>query len=253
VHYDLDTWANDQRFDSKKGISQRIGNHDVTFTFDDDHDLKGVDVYVPHVIVNRHGSGTIVPLLPQDKEIEIYRLVNYIANVLWKQTGRGSFSRNNGVDYIPETEDDKRLMERQTITRAISIKSSFAVRGKTDLSPIAMSRYLNQSDALAMFADASRMTNPTGKFAEFFRIMEHYFPYKGKEFDTRSSEYLHHLNPVWTKDLLAKLRDLRNRCSHAKNVRGYITSNNLTGLKEIEQYSPILIQMTETLLNSPPP
>ena len=52
-----------------------------------------------------------------NREIELYELINYIANILWKQTGKGSCSPNNGLDYVPETEEDKKQLEKQTTTR----------------------------------------------------------------------------------------------------------------------------------------
>lgn len=253
VHYDLDTFANDQRFDLNHKLDQTLGNYNLSFNFDNEHNLKGVEIYVPNATVNRDSNGSIVPLLTEDKETEIYELVNYISNVLWKQTGKCSFSRRSSPEYVPETEQERLSLQRRTITRTLSLQSNVCIRAQADMSETAMSRYLAEKDALAMFADASKMTNSTGKFREFFRIIDHYFPIEGEELDRQASNYLIRFNPQWNQDLIRKLRRLRNRCSHAKRRRDYITSGNLGGQKEIEENLGVLRQITEALINNPPP
>jgi len=251
VPYNFDTWAHDERYDCSSTLTERIANSEVAFRFDDKHDLVGVDVYVPNVTINRDERGAIVPIITNDQEIQVYSLVNYISNVLWKQTGKSSFSRNKNPEYVAETERIE--LEGQTVTRSHSISGNACIMGHPDFSQTALARYLNQKDALAMLADADTMTNPTGKYRELFRVLDHYFPFDYKKFDQEASRYLSRFNPAWTECRMFELRDLRNRCSHAKRHRDYITSNSLDGMREINENLGDLKMMAFTLLDNPPP
>jgi len=78
---------------------------------------------------------------------------------------------------------------------------------------------MNQKDALAMYVDAKKMSNPTGKYREFFRVIEHYFPYEGPRFDRETHNYLVRSDSKYTEGFIKQLRLLRNICSHANRAR----------------------------------
>jgi hypothetical protein len=253
VSYNFDTWVCDERYNSSSVLTERIADYEVDFRFDDNHRLIGVDVYVPNVSINRDERGAIVTIMTNDQEIQVYSLVNYISNVLWKQTGKSSFSRNRNPEYVPESDTERGELENQIRTGSISFTVDACIQGPTDLSKPALTRYLNQKDALAMFADADTMTNPTGKYRELFRVLEHYFPFENLEFDQKASRYLARFDPAWDEKKMCKLRDLRNRCSHGKRHRDYITSNDLKGIREINANLDELKRIASTLLDNPPP
>jgi hypothetical protein len=251
VPYKLDTWARDDRYNSHNSFTQIIDSNEVEFMFDDTHNLVGINVFLPNAEIVRDETGAIVSFLGEERETQIHSIVNYISNFLWQQTGKCEFSKTDSPAYVPETEDDRVRLQglRFITTRDMGI--SVNIRGRVDLSPTAMTRYINQKDELAMYVDAHKMNNPTGKYREFFRILEHYFPYEGREFDEKTSAYLSRFDVNWTTDFIRQLRLLRNRCSHARRIRGYITSNDLRGMKEVGSKIDTIQRIAKTLLDNP--
>lgn len=250
--YKLDTWARDDRYNSQNSLTQTIGNCEVELVFDDNHNATGVNIFFPNVRIMLNERGTVDASLDKEKELEAHSFVNYIANMLYVQTGKGDFTEVGTPDYVPETEDDRRELEGMTFTRSVSFGVDAILRGSADLSQQALSRHMNQKDALAMYVDAKKMTNPTGKYREFFREIEHYFPYEGPRFDREAHNYLAMFDSEYTEDFIRQLRLLRNRCSHAKRNRGYITSNDLKGTKKVQEKTRDVERIARLLLDNPP-
>jgi hypothetical protein len=177
VPYKFDTWGEDKRYDSKSAaLNVNMSGFEIGFRFNDKHKLIGVDIYVPNVDVNRNKSGEIDPRLTNDQEIQVHSLVNYISNVLWKQTGSSSYSRKTNPEYVPESETDEEELKGDIVLRTMRVTMDAIIQGPPDISETALTYYLGVTDALAMYVDANSMTNQTGKFREFFRILDHYFP-----------------------------------------------------------------------------
>lgn len=250
--YKLDTWARDDRYNSQNSLTQIIGNCEVELIFDNNHNVTGVNIFFPDVRIMLNERGTVDASLDKEKEVEAHSFANYIANMLYVETGKCDFTKVGTPDYVPETEEDRRGLEGMTFTRSVSISLRASLRGSADLSQQALSRYMNQKDALAMYVDAKKMSNPTGKYREFFRVIEHYFPYEGPRFDRETHNYLVRSDSKYTEGFIKQLRLLRNRCSHAKRVRDYITSNDLNGMKEVQEKTRDVERIAKLLLDNPP-
>ena len=94
------------------------------------------------------------------------------------------------------------------------------------------------------------MNNPVGKYREFFRVLEHFFPYDGSEFDRKVSHHFGKYDNKYTEKYVYDLRQLRHRCTHAK--RNYITSNDLVGMEHVRSKIEEIEKMAKLLINKPP-
>ena len=94
------------------------------------------------------------------------------------------------------------------------------------------------------------MNNPVGKYREFFRVLEHFFPYDGSEFDRKVSHHFGKYDNKYTEKYVYDLRQLRHRCTHAK--RNYITSNDLVGMEHVRSKLEEIEKMAKLLINNPP-
>lgn len=251
--YKLNTWARDVRRDTQNSLTRAINNYEVEFNFDDNHKVVEMKIFIPNVKVKLNQRQTVDASLDSEKEVEAHIIANYIANVLHVQTGRCEATRVGSPDYVPETEEDRRELISKRFTRTRSISMNANISGPTNLSQEALMRYINEKDALSMYVDAGKMSNPTGRYREYFRVIEHFFPYEGKKFDTTVHNYLSRFDPRYTEDFVHELKDLRNRCSHAKRHRDYITSNDVKGMKELRDKMTDLIRIAKWLLDNPPP
>jgi len=249
--YRLDTWARGKGYDSQNSLTLTIGNYEIEFTFDDSNNVTGMNIFIPNVMVMLSERGTVETSLDKEKEAEAHSIANYIANILYEQTGKCKFGV--GIPkYVPETEEERRELEGKTFTVSRNFTIDTMLRGFANLSQPALSKYFRQKDALAMYVDAKKMNNPTGKYREFFRVLEHYFPYEGPRFDREAHNYLVRFDLKYTEGFIRQLRLLRNRCSHAKRVRDYTTSNDLGGMKEVQEKTRDVERIAKLLLDNPP-
>ncbi len=250
----LDTWARekDDRYNSQNSLTQTIGNYEIEFIFDDNHNVTGMNIVIPNARITLSEGGTVDASLDKEKEVEVHSIANYIANILYEQTGKCKFGV--GIPkYVPETEEERRELEGKTFTVSRSFTIDAMLRGFANLSQPALSKYFRQKDALAMYVDAKKMNNPTGKYREFFRVIEHYFPCGGRTFEKKAHQYLIRFDQKYTESFIRKLKLLRHRCSHAKRQLGYITSNDLKGMKEIQSRMGDVQGIAKLLIDNPPP
>lgn len=247
----MDTWAKDEKYDIQTSLSQTIDNCDVEFTFDADHTVTRMFISIPNVKIMLNEMGIVDAFLDDESRAEAFSLANYIANMLYLQTGKCNISEVCVLGYVPETETDRKELERTRVQQK-TFGIDAILKGKPDLSKQALSRYITQKDALAIYIDAERMTNLTGKYREFFRVLDHYFPYKGPTFDRKVHQYLKKFDQKYTIKYIETLRNLRNRCSHAKSHRDYITTNDLRGMKELRDRMDDVQSIAKLLLDNPP-
>lgn len=249
--YKVDTWAKDEKYDAQHSLSQTIDNCDVEFTFDADHAVTRMFISIPNVKIMLNEMGIVDAFLDEKSRAEAHSLANYIANMLHLQTGKCNISEVCVLGYVPETETNRKKLKRTHVQQK-PFGIDAILKGKPNLSKDALSRYITQKDALAIYIDAERMANLTGKYREFFRVLDHYFPYTGQQFDREVHQYLRKFDPKYTIKYIAKIRDLRNRCSHAKSGNKYITSNDFRGMKELRDRIRDVRSIAKLLLDNPP-
>jgi len=246
--YEVDAWARDES-ENLNSLSRCIGNYDIEFLFDDEHKLTVIDVFVPNAKVTYSLEGTIQSL-DKSKDAEAHIIANYIVNVLQEETGKcGIRKMPDTPEYVPETPEEKAELEGKTFTVTKSYSISALLRRPFDFAEETLSKYLKQIDALAIYSDAKRMNNPVGKYREFFRVLEHFFPYEGDEFDRKVSKHFEKYDSKYTQKYVYDLKQLRNRCSHAK--KNYITSNDLTGLEQVKSRLEEIQKMAKLLISNP--
>lgn len=251
-HYDLESWANDTAYDSRSSITRTIDDCTVEFLFDDTHNLCGINVFVPNAEVVYDDSGRVIT--DGAKDAQAYLIANYVSDVLQSQTGKCAIVESqNTPDYIPESEKEVKELAGKTFRKTSTISSTASIRGPCNLSVSGLNKYANQKDAFSIYMDAKRMINPIGKYREFFRVLDHFFPFEGSEFDTRVSDYLQKLNAKYTTGLIEQLRKLRNRCSHAKSGASYIAPYNLEGVREVGASLGTIEEIAKLLIENPPP
>jgi hypothetical protein len=247
--YYVDTWARDET-QGLKSLTRRIRNCEVEFLFDDGHKLRAIDILIPNASVTYSTGGTIQPL-DKSNDAEAHIIANYIVNVLQEETGKCDIIKTPDTpEYVSETPEEKTLLEGKVFTRTRSIFANAIISGSINFSEKILNKYIKQIDAFAIYSDAKRMTNPVGKFREFFRVLEHFFPYEGEEFDRKASKYFGKYDSKFTEKFVYRLRQLRNRCTHAK--KNYITSNDIEGMDQVKTKLKDIHTMAKLLINNPP-
>ncbi len=249
--YKLDTMAKDETHDVQNRLSQTIDNCDVEFTFDDGHTVTRMFISIPNVKIMLNEMGNVDAFLDEESRAKAYSFANYIANMLYLQTGKCNISEVGVLGYVSETEADGNELER-TCVHSKTFGIDVILKGRPDLSKEALSRYITQKDTLAIYVDAERMTNLTGKYREFYRVLDHYFPYTGQKFDHKVHQYLRRFDQKYTVPYMETLRDLRNRCSHAKSCNKYITSNDIRGMQKLRDRMGDVQSIAKLLLDNPP-
>lgn len=244
--YELDTTARDLS-GKLRNLTRRIGNSDIEFSFDCEHKLTSINVFIPNAKVTYNNQGAIEPL-DKSKDVEAYLVANYVANVLQEETGKCDIRKIPDIpQYVPESQQEEIELEGKTFV----LRESFGITALLiipfDFSEETLNKYLGRTDALAIYSDAKRMSNPIGKYREFFRVLEYFFPFEGREFDTKASEYFQKYNRKYTEKYIRDLRQLRNQCTHAR--KDYITSNNLAKIEELRSKQKEIQDMAKLLIN----
>lgn len=249
--YKVDTWVKNDECDVQSTASQTIDNCDVEFNFDTNNALFRIFILIPNVKVMLNEAGNVDAFLDEQSRAKAYSLANYISNVVYLQTGKCDISEVRVVGYVPETDADKKELER-TCVHQKTFGIDVVIVGRPKLSNEALSRYLAEKDALAIYVDAERMTNLPSKYREFFRVLEYYFPYEGQRFDCELHTYLKRFDQKYCIDYIRKLRGLRNKCSHAKKRNNYITSNDLREIQTLRAEIGGIQFIAKLLLDNPP-
>jgi len=249
--FDLESWAENSAYDSRSSLIRTIDNYTVEFRFNDKYCICGINVFIPNAKVAYDDRGKVVP--DETKSAQAYLIANYVADILHMQTGKCIIVRGPyTLKLIPESEKEKRrFIEKYAGSSTEILKVD--VKGHCNLSESGLNKYVNQKDAFSIYMDAKRMINPIGRYREFFRVLDHFFPYKWLEFDTKVSTYLQRFNAKYTMGLIENLRNLRNRCSHAKSKKRYITPYDLEGVKEVGANLGTIEEIAKLLINNPPP
>lgn len=250
--FTLKTNIKKEKYDSHKNLSRTLANNEAEFLFDDEHNLVGLNIFIPNVKARLNTKSELAVSLDEDNWQKAYSVVSHIADRFFDLTGISEFSLKEIPRYLPETQEETKLLEGKVyakLKRSISLE----VTGYDDiLSEAELNKYKNQKDPYAMFVDAKRMTYPPGKYHEFFRVIEHFFPFEGTTFDLKVHNYLSNFDIRYTEECVRGLRLLRHRCSHGKKLRDYITSNDYKGIIEIQGKISDISLAARILLENPP-
>ena len=251
--YVVDTWAEDQRYTPSQSLRFAFESQQVEFLFNETHQVSGMAVYVPNVELPRRGGKLYLPLSSFPEETaKAFEVASFFVNLLHYQTGKGALIKwpNGPQDYIPETREEAEFREKLLIAN-FNIPLAWSIaKGAHDLSQATLQRYSRVRDALNIYTDALRLADPISKFRELYRVLERFFPYEGRRFDTTASQYLAHSLPNFTRRRIKILRRLRNKCSHAKAE--VITSGDWKGLNQVRAALEDLQKIARVLLENPP-
>ena len=247
--YEVDTWAKDES-GSLKSLAKHIENYDVEFLFDDEHKLTAINVLVPDAKVTYSTEGTVQPL-DKSKDAKAHIIANYIVNVLQEETGKCDFRKlPETPEYVPEISQEEAELKGKKFTFSRSLSADAFIRGRFDFSENTLNKYIKQMDAFAIYSDAKRISNPVGKYREFFRVLEHFFPFEREEFDRKVSSHFIKYDNKYIGKYVNDLRQLRNRCSHAK--KNYIISSDLAGMEQVKSKLHEIQKMAKLLIENPP-
>ena len=213
-------------------------------------------------------------LIPPNKARELKEVGLYLADVLAFQTGWGEVvndldglgefeAMERFVDFIPEDEREERFLAGKKRRVRKSLRMSYRVYGGNLLDIKGFKDLWAHRDALACYAEATRLKHPVAIYREMYRILEYFFArpsavsrFKGtkkkgaKKVLERAACYLQQFDAKYDEDFLEKLKELRDRCSHT--ARDYITPNDLEGLQALREKIPELKNIARILLCHPP-
>ncbi len=249
--YTVETWAEDKNYGPSQSQQLPFESYEVEFLFNEIHQIDGIAVYIPNVELPRKEGKLYLPSFPEETA-KAYEVASFFANLLHYQTGKGVLleAPNEPQAYLPETDEETDFCEKRIANSRLLHSWKARTKGAYDFSLTTLERYSKVEDALTIYADARRLTESISKFREFYRVLEHFFPKNGEDFDKAVSQYLVKFSPKFTEDTIRALRELRNKCSHAK--RDFITSADWEGLNQIRIEVNNLQEIAGLLLENPP-
>jgi hypothetical protein len=198
-------------------------------------------------------SGAILTATPE-LEAEAFRIVTYVANSIFIQTGLDAFDPysivgNSALDVMPETaEEDAEFQRdaRRTATRSVRLRANVS----RIFDPSTYTDNVENWPALADYADALRMQNPFLKYEQLYKVVEYFSGRaEGAAFDHKISA----MEPSFTEREIGLLRELRNRSIHAEPRRGtHLSPQNIQDVGAVLQAMPRLQVLAWRLLQSVP-
>ncbi len=111
------------------------------------------------------------------------------------------------------------------------------------------------SIAISHFANAWRASNPFQKFECFYKVIEYILKKgryeKAEDYDERVSLYAVGFDSSFTKDVLMKLRQIRNRSVHP-NQATHLSSGDLDAFYEVLSELKTIERLAKLLIDNPP-
>jgi|GEM_PF-3403845 len=222
-----------------------------------------IEIDVPRIKVYKKKLDTPVkdkkfmldPYADKESFQRAYSIAAYVADVLQEQLTFCELLEESitPINYIPETKDDKQLLNKSLIKRQRPARFVWRT-GNVSIDFQALNRYWNHQELLSIKAHGLRLLDkdPISAYRELYRIFDlalrelrgHKSKESRKPEISRKDRFLaKHTgrNPEEFRDL----RDLRNRCSHA--FKNFITYGKLEDLEKIRGAMTKLKEIVEIL------
>lgn len=173
-----------------------------------------------------------------------YELAAYAADILQNQASYCELLGVTPDTYVPETDEDKQLIENSLIRRKTELAFAYQV-GDIDIDSIKQSfqSYWQHREFLHIKSHAMRLKDPISKYRELYRTLEYaekHLPKvkvelqeADKKAGLKKSDLVLAKHTGLKPEDFKELRLLRNQCSHA--FENFITHGDSEGIKKIEE------------------
>lgn len=150
---------------------------------------------------------------------------------------------------ITESQADKAQLEKLGSSRPIHVLS-----GRISLRPTrfpsvdaaTLDRLLYREVGLALYSDALRLSTPTGRFRELWRVLESAFGEKDSHLVSSLANYPPAVNLEYNRAELKELQVFRGRASHAESSAGLDEYHHVS--EKVEALLPRLHSLVEEVL-----
>lgn len=215
--------------------------------------LQGVVIHILGKPMRFDDRGVILSTYPE-LESHAYRLSNYIANCLFKQTGFDAVDPEEVLLRSPElhaeTSQEADLLANRQRTYHNSLPVTWRVQG--NFRPDDYPALFAHSAALALYTDGVRVVSPFQKYELFYKVVEYFFSEIGAALDNRVSAHALTFDTRFNAPQIEVLRHLRNRSVHPRARRGHVNPEVLAANREVRANLAILQDLAILLLQHPP-
>ena len=227
--FKLNCWIEHARYDNAIPLIRTIDSCQVGFLFNQNHRIEQLVIEIPNIQLTKTPDGKL------DAErspyvIEVYKIAHMVINTLFKQTGVPCeiVPTEPECEFIGDTPQEQQMIKEHVKIVRKSLTMPYSIRNNPDFSEAALSMYNNRKEALSIYTDALRMSDLARKFVHFYRVIENFISDTGQNFDYKVALFAQRFDPRYDEALIAKIRKVRNMCSHAKRGKPFITSENLS-------------------------
>ena len=216
--------------------------------------LKKIELVFGGLELTKNSNGVIIADDPELNE-KVYRLAAFISNNILIQNGIDAINYksvlNSSPDLVGENPEEKAEISSSGIRKHNSLPCHAKITNP--INPEDYPNNLNNSEAVALFADAIRVKTPFQKYELLYKIVEFFFPdLRGKALDKKVCNYIKVYDKKYEdENEFTKLRRLRNRCVHSGN-NDHVNPEDLASVREIRKVLPQLNDLAKLLLNNPP-
>lgn len=230
----------------------QVGNAAVDWEADPEGKLSTVVLRISGQALKFDDNGTIQSTYPE-LETFAYRLSNYIANSVLKQTGYDAIDPETVLqktpEVHPETPDEEREFANRRRTVGTSVAMLYNVRAKFE--PNEYPKSFKHSAAVALYADGLRLRSPFQQYELFYKVIEYFFEENGSALDKSVSNHVLPHDARFSESQIEALRHLRNRSIHPRHRKGHINPESVEAISEMEANLHLVRNLADLLLQNP--
>lgn len=233
--------------------SIKIDDVQVSWEVDNEGHLLFFKLGISGVEPRLNSEGAITSTYPEIKG-KAFRVATYIANRFLCQTIVDAIDIEQIFSGSPETiletpdEEQKFSRHRRELWKEVSLP--FDIQGS--FKPDNYSAEYIYDIAFSFYADGLRVMHPFVRYELFFKVIEYFFPFKNKKFNTKSSEYALQYDKRFDNHQIEVLKNTRNRIMHPKASKGHLNPSDIDAVSEVRSHLVLLHDLVKILLKHPP-
>jgi hypothetical protein len=234
-------------------MSVTLGHCDVLWEVDSSGHLAAVQMTIHGQPIRLTDGGAINPSYRELEDLA-FRTATYIANSLLIQTGIDALDPEQVVRtsprVFPETPEEEAIFD--TTRQAVHCSQMFTYSVTAPFDPSNYAAGHKHTTAVMAYADGLRVSNPFLRYAQFYQVIEYYFPKKqGKELDRAVSKHLSTYDSKFDEMFVERVRDIRNRCTHPGRA-DYLNPESTASFQEVQKHLPRILEVVRLLVQHPP-
>jgi hypothetical protein len=231
-----------------------LDNMTVEWKMDNANHLSFVNLVITDVDLQISDKGFIRDSFPE-LENKAFQVGAYIANRIFIQTGVEAVDPNfvfyGHVDVFPETPAEEKVFSTHDTALNCCLPITWNVIQQVFQPPKDFVAGFKLSKAYANYTDGLRVMNPFLRYEQFYKVLEHFFNKKGREFDLAVSRHVSKYDKNFDQNQIEKLRNLRNRIVHPRK-KGHLNPSDRESTMDVESTLSLLHSLVKILLQSPP-